>query len=128
MLAFEGAKRKLHEDLKYPKEVLDFTFRLGNLIDNSISFKLSTFACLLSSDKFRRGLIIDKKRGNVLKLDRHKYVRKAYHGQEELTAQMRKSMYTQQVTSFTESNYVNIDTIFLLIGNSSTSPLYSPIW
>ena len=27
-----------------------------------------------------RGLTIDKKRGNILKIDRHKYVKLAYHG------------------------------------------------
>jgi hypothetical protein len=27
-----------------------------------------------------RGLIVDKKRGNVIKVDRHKYVKIAYHG------------------------------------------------
>ncbi len=62
------------------------------------------------------GLIIDIKRGNFLKVDRHKYVRKAYHGLDELTASERKSVYSKEVTTFTtDSNYVNIDTLFLLI-------------
>ena len=61
------------------------------------------------------GLIIDIKRGNFLKVDRHKYVRKAYHGLDELTAGERKSVYSKEVTTFTDSNYVNIDTLFLLI-------------
>ena len=64
---------------------------------------------------FTRGLIIDKKRGNILKIDRHKYVRKVYHGVDELSTLTRKAIYAQQVNSFTDNNYVNIDTMFLLI-------------
>ena len=58
LLAFEGAKQKLVHELGYPVEVLDFKY---------------------SADSFRRGLIIDRARGNVIKIDRHKYVRKVYH-------------------------------------------------
>jgi HAD superfamily 5'-nucleotidase-like hydrolase len=94
LLAFEGAKKKLCENLGYPKEVLDFKY---------------------DANQFRRGLIIDKSKGNILKVDRHKYVRKVYHGFREMTPDERKSLYGTKVTSFTDSNYVNIDTLFLLI-------------
>ena len=40
-----------------------------------------------------RGLTIDKKRGNILKIDRHKYVKLAYHGFEPLTRQQRLESY-----------------------------------
>ena len=60
-------------------------------------------------------MIIDIKKGNILKIDRHKYVRKAYHGLTELSTRTRKSIYTKQVTTYTDKDYVNIDTIFLLI-------------
>lgn len=93
LLAFEGAKHKLVNLLGYPKDaVLNFVY---------------------DSNDFRRGLIIDKKRGNVLKIDRHKYVRKAYHGlSQEISSKDRKEIYSKQVATFTESNYVNIDTLF----------------
>lgn len=94
LLAFDGAKRKLVEHFGYPPEILDFQF---------------------NPEQFRRGLIIDKKRGNVLKVDRHKYVRKAYHGLDELPTATRKAIYRKQVASFTESHYVNIDTMFLIV-------------
>ena len=61
LLAFEGAKEKLYKKLGYPEDVLKFEY---------------------NTERFRRGLIIDKKRGNVLKIDRHKYVRKVFHGTE----------------------------------------------
>ena len=51
LLAFEGAQGHLHSTLGYPKEVLDFKY-------NAVLF--------------RRGLLIDKKRGNIVKVDNHR--------------------------------------------------------
>ena len=64
-LAFVGAKQKL-VDMGYPKEVLDFTY---------------------SPERWIRGLIIDIKRGNFLKIDKHKYVRVAYHGLDKMSSE-----------------------------------------
>jgi hypothetical protein len=72
MLAFEGAKKKLVNMLGYPQEVL-------NLAYDPISFL--------------RGLVIDKVRGNVLKMDRHKYVRVVYHGLTQVGTEQRKNLY-----------------------------------
>lgn len=41
-----------------------------------------------------RGLTIDKKRGNILKIDRHKYVKIAYHGFQELSRDERRALYS----------------------------------
>jgi 5' nucleotidase family len=41
-----------------------------------------------------RGLTIDKHRGNVLKIDRHKYVKLAYHGFRQLSREERLSTYS----------------------------------
>ncbi len=40
-----------------------------------------------------RGLTIDKKRGNILKIDRHKYVKLAYHGFRKLNRAERLAVY-----------------------------------
>lgn len=66
-------------------------------------------------EAFCRGLIIDKSEGNIIKVDRHKYVRKVFHGKRELDSVEKKAIYGSHVVSFTERNYVNIDTLFLLI-------------
>ena len=66
-------------------------------------------------EAYCRGLIIDKSEGNIIKVDRHKYVRKVCHGKQELNSAEKKAVYGSHVLSFTESNYVNIDTLFLLI-------------
>jgi hypothetical protein len=68
-LAFDGAKEKLVKSLGYPSEVLDFEY------DHTY---------------WVRGLIIDTQRGNFLKIDRHKYVRVAYHGFQPISKNMRK--------------------------------------
>ena len=140
LLAFNGAKEKLHSDLGYPAEVLDFEYRLRILkqprilfmpslllaaalmshsirttIDPSHNLCCSIICIILSVEAYCRGLIIDKSEGNIIKVDRHKYVRKVCHGKRELSTAEKKAVYGSHVVSFTESNYVNIDTLFLLI-------------
>lgn len=63
-----------------------------------------------------RGLTIDKKRGNVLKIDRHKYVKIAYHGFRELSREQRLGTYNEggQRLSFEEPDFALIDTLFSL--------------
>jgi hypothetical protein len=91
-LAFDGAKEKLVTSLGYPKEVLDFQYN-------------HTF--------WNRGLIIDTQRGNFLKIDRHKYVRVAYHGFDRISSVTRKHLYSRtfnKVMSFSEKHFVNMGT------------------
>lgn len=62
-----------------------------------------------------RGLIIDTQRGNFLKIDRHKYVRVAYHGFRPISSANRKLLYSRtfnKVPSFSEKHFVNMDTLF----------------
>jgi 5'-nucleotidase len=40
-----------------------------------------------------RGLVVDRKLGNVLKMDCHKYVKRAYHGLNELSYEERRAGY-----------------------------------
>ncbi len=46
-----------------------------------------------------RGLTIDKQRGNILKIDRHKYVKIAYHGFRELSRTERRAIYSDSNVS-----------------------------
>lgn len=68
-----------------------------------------------------RGLVIDKQRGNILKIDRHKYVREAVHSFRALDAETRKATYNKEVVSFSEENFVNIDSASLLVGQAQLS-------
>lgn len=94
------------------------SFILKHLTDNFLHFLHSAIFIIKFSDSLEaycRGLIIDKSEGNIIKVDRHKYVRKVCHGKQELNSAEKKAVYGSHVVSFTESNYVNIDTLFLLI-------------
>lgn len=42
-----------------------------------------------------RGLLIDKRHGNIIKADRHKYVKVAYHGFEILSREERQKLYSK---------------------------------
>jgi len=99
-LAFNGAKEKMVKDFGYPEELLDVEYD-------------HTF--------WVRGLIIDTQRGNFLKIDRHKYVRVAYHGFTPISSRTRKDIYSRffnQVPSFSEKQYINMDTLFQFVDAS----------
>lgn len=78
----------------YPEEMLSWTFDPSRMI---------------------RGLIIDKKRGNILKLDRHNYIKIAYHGFSELSREERRKFYDiDKIPAFREPDFSFLDTFFLL--------------
>lgn len=92
-LAYDETLKKL-VSVGYPKQILDFQF----------------------DDKYMiRGLIIDKRRGNILKMDRHRYVKVAFHGFQELSSEERKKMYdVENVITYEEPDFALIDTVFSL--------------
>jgi HAD superfamily 5'-nucleotidase-like hydrolase len=63
-----------------------------------------------------RGLVIDKKRGNILKVDRHKYCKLAYHGFKELSRKERMETYntSNERLEFEEPGFGHVDTLFSL--------------
>ncbi|CAM9794749.1 unnamed protein product, partial [Laminaria digitata] len=95
-LAFDGAKEKLVQDLGYPMEVHGFNY---------------------DPEFFARGLVIDLARGNILKMDRHRYIRVAFHGFRKLESDERKRVYLDgaKMRTFTGSKYVSMDTLFSLV-------------
>merc|ERR1719247_3177821 len=72
LLAYNGAVKKLIAR-GYPEEIAEFEY---------------------DPHAFQRGLVLDKKRGNVLKMARHKYVKVAYHGLTRLDPAERKAIYS----------------------------------
>lgn len=95
LLVYRETLKKLCEAFGYPLEVLQLEFDWRFMV---------------------RGLTIDKKRGNILKMDRHKYVKVAYHGFKQLSREERRSTYTEteQREAFDEPDYALIDTLFSL--------------
>ncbi|GMH17504.1 hypothetical protein Nepgr_019345 [Nepenthes gracilis] len=94
-LAYEGTVKKLVNDLGYPTELLEWSFDWKYMV---------------------RGLVLDKKRGNILKMDRHKYVKVAYHGFREMSKEEKIGTYGNTLIrdSFDEPDYALIDTLFSL--------------
>lgn len=61
-----------------------------------------------------RGLMIDKKLGNVLKMDRFKRVLKAWHGMREVPAEQITQLYHQGHIRMTAERYHWVDTLYAL--------------
>lgn len=61
-----------------------------------------------------RGLLIDKKLGHVLKMDRYRYVGRAYHGMKELDREVRHALYETRKVRLVGGRYHWIDTLYAL--------------
>lgn len=61
-----------------------------------------------------RGLLVDKERGNVLKLDRHKFVTKGYHGMRRLAPSELDELYRHEKILAHTKRYHWLDTLFSL--------------
>lgn len=96
LLAFDGAVDKLVA-MGYPEQVREFKY---------------------NPTDFSRGLVIDKVHGNILKMDRYKYVQVAHHGSRLLSVAARKALYQERhdvMPTFTGNDFVNVDTLFQLV-------------
>jgi HAD superfamily 5'-nucleotidase-like hydrolase len=92
-LAFEMTKRKLVEKRGYPPETLRLRYDPEFIV---------------------RGLLVDKKRGNVIKMDAFKDVTRAYHGRRRLTGDERRRVYRSRQPRLVAENFVSVDTLFHL--------------
>lgn len=61
-----------------------------------------------------RGLIVDTKHGNLLKVDRHGYVGRAFHGARRLDHEERRALYRGQRISTQRERFAYVDTLFSL--------------
>lgn len=61
-----------------------------------------------------RGLLVDKERGNTLKMDRYRYVKKAFHGMRELTTDERQQLYSRKMLRPGTARYHWVDTLYAL--------------
>lgn len=59
-----------------------------------------------------RGLLVDMDRGNLLKVDGHKYCKVAYHGTRPLRKDERHELYNSK--SFRAQDFLSMDTLFAL--------------
>jgi HAD superfamily 5'-nucleotidase-like hydrolase len=61
-----------------------------------------------------RGLFVDKKLGNVLKMDRYRYVKRAYHGMRRLTRDERRQLYASRPIRPGTKRFHWVDTLYAL--------------
>lgn len=79
----------------YPKEIAQWPFDYKSMV---------------------RGLVIDKQRGNILKLDRHHYVKIACHGFRTLSHDERMEHYDLDTAiDYREPDFAFLDTYFALV-------------
>lgn len=61
-----------------------------------------------------RGLLVDRKLGNVIKMDRFKYVKRAYHGMRELSREERRQAYHTRRLRPASERYHWVDSLYAL--------------
>jgi 5'-nucleotidase len=59
-----------------------------------------------------RGLLVDRQLGNILKMDRHRYVKKAYHGMRPLSREERHRLYHSRPVRAGTPRYHWVDTLY----------------
>lgn len=92
-LAFKGAKESLIRNFGY------------NTADLAFSFE---------PELTMRGLVIDKKLGNILKINQFGYIKSALHGNTKLSVDEQKKMYANQIVTFSDQRYEVAHTMFSL--------------
>lgn len=70
-----------------------------------------------------RGLVIDRARGNILKLNRHSAIRASYHGLKPLDFKLQQKTYKSTYIDLSDPAYLAVDTAFSL----SLAILYSQL-
>ncbi len=61
-----------------------------------------------------RGLLVDKRLGNILKTDRHQYVKRVFHGTRALGAEQRRRLYRGRSVKAGTKRYHSIDSLYAL--------------
>lgn len=90
-LAFEIMVKKLIEEKGYPESIRELKFDFNFAI---------------------RGLVIDKNKGNVLKLSRYAAIRNTYHGLSPLDYMAQQKLYKSIYIDLSDPDYDTVDTSF----------------
>jgi HAD superfamily 5'-nucleotidase-like hydrolase len=94
--------KKLVSEKKYPEEILKLEFDFNRVI---------------------QGLVIDKKRGNLLKVSRFGKVKSSYHGLAPIDFKEQQKMYGNGVIDLSDAHIQSLDTNFSV----SNGVLYSQL-
>lgn len=61
-----------------------------------------------------RGLVIDRKKGNLLKLNRHSAIRASFHGLKPIDYKTQQKLYHSTYIDLSDASYLAVDTAFSL--------------
>lgn len=89
-LAFRKTLEKMIEHRAYPEQILDFSYDEEFVI---------------------RGLLVDRYKGNLIKINRFKQVCRVFHGTQELDVE---SYYNDKVDQSDLTRFASVDTLFSL--------------
>jgi len=89
----EFSCRKLVEEMDYPQEVLDLEFDFQRSIG---------------------GLVVDRRRGNLLKLSRFGKVKISYHGLKKIDYREQSHIYMDRTIDLSAADYKSLDTAFAI--------------
>lgn len=92
-LVYELVIEKLVNIKKYPAQVAQLKFHFGDVV---------------------RGLVVDSKNGNILKLSRYGAIRESYHGTKQIAFTEQKVMYRSTYVDLGDPDYFAVDTAFSL--------------
>ena len=98
----QSVLKKLVSEKKYPEEILKLDFDFARVI---------------------QGLVIDKKKGNLLKVSRFGKVKSSYHGLTPIDFKEQQKMYGNGVIDLSDSHIQSLDTNFSV----SNGVLYSQL-
>ena len=90
-LAYRATLKKLVEDRGYPESIAQLQY------DPQLTI---------------RGLVVDKRHGNILKTDQYSYVTHVSHGVRPLAKEDRKRLYRNRRVRLSSEKYMSIDTLF----------------
>ncbi len=92
-LSFQMTKEKMVRNLGYPDEILALPYDASFVV---------------------RGLVVDKRLGNIFKMDGHQHIGAVYHGRNQLTKDQRRRHYRNVKIRLSAARYHWIDTLFAL--------------
>ncbi|MBX9766485.1 MAG: HAD-IG family 5'-nucleotidase [Bdellovibrionales bacterium] len=90
-LAHQIVIQKLVKNKNYPQEILKFPFDYSRSI---------------------RGLVIDRRMGNILKVNRYSGIRQSFHGTTPIDFNRQKEIYKSIYIDLSDPNYATVDTTF----------------
>lgn len=90
-LVYQLIVDELINNRNYPKAVKKFKFNFEDAI---------------------RGLVVDSKNGNILKLSRYGAIRQSFHGTKKISYHEQKQFYRSIYVDLSDPNYMAIDTSF----------------